>query len=1099
MAKSTRQHVFEGMELLPEGLIPFVEKRLESQITGHWQVQVVERVRGLRPNGDGQVNWDQQGLLQVMMAFWKEAFAMVLGHPERSYVSELLEVRNKLSHNENFTYDDAERALDTMRRLLEAVSAKDVAEKISAARDTILRTKYAELARNEERKKTQRSSISVDTVAGLMPWREVVEPHQDVATGEFQQAEFAADLAKVHNGSAPSEYRNPGEFFSRTYLTEGLSNLLLGAAKRLSGAGGDPVVELQTNFGGGKTHSMLALYHMVGGTPVEDLPGLDQLLSKNELTVPQKISRAVLVGTSLDPLNMTAAKDGTKISTIWGELAWQLGGPEVFAMVAENDKLGIAPGSNLLEAIFKKCAPCLILIDEWVAFLRQIYKVEGLPSGSFDANISFVQALTEAVKASPGTLLVASLPASQIEVGGEGGQEALARLKQTFSRVESSWRPASQEESYEIVRRRLFKEIPGDKFHHRDNTLKQFAKLYRENTNDFPQGCADEDYRRKLEKAYPIHPELFDQLYTSWGSLEKFQRTRGVLRLMAQVIHELWMGNDPSVMIMPGSVAISTARVEPELLHYLDASWQSIIAGDVDGTTSTPYKIDQSAPNLNRYSATRRVARSVFMGTAPTHGQENKGLDDKQINLGVVQPGERPAIFGDALRRLTNQAKFMHSDLGRYWYSMSASLNRIAADRAGQLEEALVLMEIDKALVGYINGLGDRGHFDAVQVAPGSSSDVPDEPGGVRAVILGVAHPHTGRDGSEALAEAKDILMQRGSTPRVYRNMLVFLAAEQRQLDNLKSAMRSALAWAEIVRETDRLDLTQSDSALAKAKLTESSETLKTRLKEAWCYLLYPVQESAQADLEWTSAKVPAQDGLLARASKKLVSDEGLLPELGPARLDRELQKYIWNGKDHLFLKDLWEYMNRYTYLPRVKNRAVLAKAVQSAITGMLPGPFAYADRWDESKHSYVGLAISGPSHVQVVIDSDAVIIKPDVADSYRPKPREEPAGRGGANPTDPNSPVPTPGGDPGGDPAPAAEKKPTRFVGTVMISADRPARDIHQIVEAIIEQLTTLPGSDVSLKLEIDAEVPSGLDRAKVRTLIENATTLGFIDKSIK
>ena len=1098
MAKSTRQHVFEGMELLPEGLIPFVEKRLESQITGHWQVQVVERVRGLRPNADGQVNWDQQGLLQVMMAFWKEAFSMVLGHPERSYVSELLEVRNKLSHNENFTYDDAERALDTMRRLLESVSAREVAEKISTSRDTILRTKYAELARNEERKKTQRSTISVETVGGLLPWRDVVEPHQDVATGEFQQAEFAADLAKVHNGSAPSEYRNPGEFFSRTYLTEGLSSLLIGATKRLSGEGGDPVVELQTNFGGGKTHSMLALYHMVGGTPVEDLPGLDQLLSKNELTVPKKINRAVLVGTSRGPQDVISLEGGRTIRTTWGELAWQLGGADVFDMIAEQDARGIAPGSDMLEAIFKKCAPCLILIDEWVAYLRQIYKVEGLPSGSFDANLSFVQALTEAVKASPGTLLVASLPASQIEVGGEGGQEALARLKQTFSRVESSWRPASQEESYEIVRRRLFKEIPGDKFHHRDNTLKQFVKLYRENTNDFPQGCSDEDYRRKLEKAYPIHPELFDQLYTSWGSLEKFQRTRGVLRLMAQVIHELWMGNDPSVMIMPGSVAISTARVEPELLHYLDTSWQSIIAGDVDGVTSTPYKIDQSAPNLNRYSATRRVARAVFMGTAPTHGQENKGLDDKQINLGVVQPGERPAIFGDALRRLTNQAKFMHSDLGRYWYSMSASLNRIAADRAGQFEEALVLMEIDKALVTYINGLADRGHFDAVQVAPGSSSDVPDEPGGVRAVILGVAHPHTGRDGSEALAEAKDILMQRGSTPRVYRNMLVFLAAEHRQLDNLKAAMRSALAWAEIVRETDRLNLTQSDSALAKAKLAEGNETLKTRLKEAWCYLLYPVQESAQADLEWTSAKVPAQDGLLARASKKLVSDEGLLPELGPARLDRELQKYIWNGKDHLFLKDLWEYLNRYTYLPRLKNQGVLVKAVQAAVGGMLPGAFAYAERWDEKSGRYLGLAIERAVNAAVVIDSDSVIVKPDVADAHRPG-SVQPGPAGG--PEGPGDRPPETGGQPtGGAPEPTpTEKKPTRFTGTVMISPDRPARDMHQIVEAIVEQLTTLPGCEVKLKLEIDAEVPSGLERAKVRTLVENANTLGFIEKSIE
>ena len=1098
MAKSTRQYVFEGMEFLPKALIPFVETRLESSLTGHWQVQVVQKLPGLRSNGKGEIAWDLAALLNAMDRFWMDAFKSVLGRAERSIVNELVDVRNKLSHNESFTYDDAERALDSMRRLMEAISAGEVALPLSRMRDTILRTKFTELQRNEERRKTQRLDISVETVGGLLPWREVVEPHQDVATGEFQQAEFAADLAKVHNGSAPAEYREAREFFARTYLTEGLSNLLIGAAKRLSGTGGDPVVELQTNFGGGKTHSMLALYHMVGDTPVEDLPGLDQLLSRNELTVSREIRRAVLVGTSRGPQDVISPEGERKIHTTWGELAWQLGGTEAFGMISENDARGIAPGSNLLEAIFKKCAPCLILIDEWVAYLRQVYKVDGLPSGSFDANLSFVQALTEAVKASPGTLLVASLPASQIEVGGEGGQEALARLKQTFSRVESSWRPASQEESYEIVRRRLFKEIPGDKFQHRDNTLKQFAKLYRENTNDFPQGCADEDYRRKLEKAYPIHPELFDQLYTSWGSLEKFQRTRGVLRLMAQVIHELWMGNDPSVMIMLGSVAVSTARVEPELLHYLDTSWQSIIAGDVDGVTSMPYKIDLSAPNLNRYSATRRVARAVFMGTAPTHGQENKGLDDKQINLGVVQPGERPAIFGDALRRLTNQARFMHSDLGRYWYSMSASLNRLAADRAGQFEEALVLMEIDKVLVGYINGLGERGHFDAVQVAPGGSSDVPDEPGGVRAVVLGVAHPHTGRDGSEALTEARDILMQRGGTPRVYRNMLVFLAAEHRQLDNVKSAMRSALAWAEIDRETARLNLTQSDSALAKAKLAESNETLEARLKEAWCYLLYPVQESAQADLAWTWAKVSAQDGLLAHASKKLVSDEGLLPELGPARLDRELQKYIWNGKQHLHLKDIWEYLNRYTYLPRVKNRSVLSKAVHAAVSGMSPGPFAYAERWDETKDIYVGMAISGASTAQVMIDGESVIIRPEVAEQHRQKQTAAAPSEGSAS-IEENGEKTTTQPLPGTPVTSPAEQNPTRFYGTAMISPERPARDIHQIVEAIIEQLTTLPDADVSIKLEIDAEVSSGLDRAKVRTLVENATTLGFMDKLVK
>lgn len=1098
MAKSTRQYVFEGMELLPEALIPFVEKRLESSLTGHWQLQVVERLPGLKPDSNGVIVWDQAALLNAMDRFWMDAFKTVLGRAERSIVNELVDVRNKLSHNGTFTYDDAERALDSMRRLMLAISAGEIAEQLGKMRDTILRTKFTELQRNEERRKTARLDISVETTGGLMPWREVVEPHQDVATGEFQQAEFAADLAKVHNGSAPSEYRNPREFFARTYLTDGLSTLLVGAAKRLSGGGGDPVVELQTNFGGGKTHSMLALYHMVGGSKAVDLPGLDQLLSKHELEVPAKVNRAVLVGTSRGPQDVISLEGGKKIRTTWGELAWQLGGAEAFEMLRENDERGIAPGSNLLESLFKKHAPALILIDEWVAYLRQIYKVEGLPSGSFDANLSFVQSLTEAVKASPGVLLVASLPASQIEVGGEGGQEALARLKQTFSRVESSWRPASQEESYEIVRRRLFKEIPGDKFHHRDNTLKQFAKLYRDNAADFPRGCAEEDYRRKLEKAFPIHPELFDQLYTAWGSLEKFQRTRGVLRLMAQVIHELWMGNDPSVMIMPGSVTISSPRVEPELLHYLDPSWQSIIAADVDGSSATPYRIDQSAPNLNRYSATRRVARAVFMSTAPTHGQENKGLDDKQINLGVVQPGERPAIFGDALRRLANQAKFMHSDLGRYWYSMSASLNRLAADRAAQLEEALVRVEIDKALTSYINTLADRGHFEAVQIAPNSSADVPDEPGGVRAIMLGVDHPHTGRDASEALTEAQDIMMQRGSTPRVYRNMLVFLAAEQRQLENVVTAQRTALAWSEIVRDTERLNLTHSDGALAKTKLAEANETLKTRIKEAWCYLIYPAQESAQSDVEWMSGKVPAQDGLLSRASKKLVSDQGIWPELGPDNLNRQLEKYIWNGKPHLSLRDLWEYLNRYTYLPRVKNRSVLIKTVQAAVGNMLPGPFAYAERWDEAAGEYRGLSISGASNPGVVIDSNSLIVSAEVAEAARPKPA----------PTDENPVLPSPGQPPNppgggvrepGESAPEAKHKPTRFSGTVFLSPDRPAAQMRQIIEAIVEQLTTLPDADVTLRLEIDADVPSGLDRSTVRTLIENATTLGFEDKQVR
>ena len=310
--------------------------------------------------------------------------------------------------------------------------------------------------------------------------------------------------------------------------------------------------------------------------------------------------------------------------------------------------------------------------------------------------------------------------------------------------------------------------------------------------------------------------------------------------------------------------------------------------------------------------------------------------------------------------------------------------------------------------------------------------------------------------------------------------------------------MRGALAWDGIVRETERLNLIQSDSALAKAKLTEANETVRTRLKEAWCYLLYPTQDGAEADVAWTSGKVPARDGLLGRASKRLVDEEGLLPDLGPARLDRELQRYIWNGKDHLSLKDLREYLNRYTYLPRLKDRSVLVRTVASAISGMLPGPFAYADGWDETTGTYRGLAIDNAASIQVVIDNESIIVRPDIAEAHRPPPRVSPADPGGGSPSSESTKILE---DDVGvvDDGQQTETKPTRFIGAVMISSERPARDIHQIVEAVVEQLTTLPGSEVTLKLEIDAEVPSGLDRARVRTLIENANTLSFIEKTIK
>ena len=233
----------------------------------------------------------------------------------------------------------------------------------------------------------------------------------------------------------------------------------------------------------------------------------------------------------------TRQVNGITVGTLWGDIAAQLGGQEGYAIVRAADEKGVAPGANDLVTIFNQFGPAVILIDELIAYVRNIYGVNGLPSGSFDANMTFVQSLTEAVKRSERSQLVASIPESDIEIGGEGGQAALERIGHTFSRLEDVWRPVGAREGFEIVRRRLFSPVKDEAA--RDAVCRDFIQLYGENPSDFPTECREATYLDRLRQAYPIHPELFDRLYDDWSTLQRFQRTRGVLRLMASVIHQL--------------------------------------------------------------------------------------------------------------------------------------------------------------------------------------------------------------------------------------------------------------------------------------------------------------------------------------------------------------------------------------------------------------------------------------------------------------------------------------------------------------------------------------------------------------------------------
>jgi predicted AAA+ superfamily ATPase len=629
MAISNHERVGRALSLLKEGLHPYIEREMKSVYKDRWLVAAtpyVDEDHTLKRSVALILREDVAAQLKLMDRQWNEVFKKTLGKAERSLINELINTRNTWAHGSStVSTDDAYRALDSVVRLLNAVTAPQ-ADTVEKQRYELLRLRFEDQARRETRRVAVAPTEGQPT-SGLKPWREIVTPHPDVASGRYQQAEFAADLWQVYLDEGSDEYRLPTEFFRRTYLTEGLKQLLSGALLRLSGKGGDPVIELQTNFGGGKTHAMLALYHLFLGVSAKDLPGLEPAFEAAALDEPpQNVNTVVLVGNKISPGQIHRKSDGTQVRTLWGEIAWQLGGKEAYEMIREADETATNPGDALKE-LFNRYAPCLILIDEWVAYARQLHETSDLPAGSFDTHFTFAQTLSESAKNAERTLLVVSIPASDIEIGGDRGKEALDRLKNAVGRVESPWRPASAEESFEIVRRRLFQPLVDPTlFVARDAVVKAFSEMYRTQAQEFPSECREADYERRLREAYPIHPELFDRLYSDWSSLDKFQRTRGVLRLMAKVIHALWEREDRSVLILPAHVPIDDTQVQSELTRYLDDNWIPILEKDVDGSNSLPLSLDRQNPNLGRYSACRRVARTIYLGSAPTLRAANRGF-----------------------------------------------------------------------------------------------------------------------------------------------------------------------------------------------------------------------------------------------------------------------------------------------------------------------------------------------------------------------------------------------------------------------------------------------------------------------------------------
>ena len=795
----------------------------------------------------------------------------------------------------------------------------------------------------------------------LQSWRNVIAPRAEVMQGRFDN--LAADLMQASQGQGGEEYSNPVEFFSRTYMTDGIRGLMMEALKRVTGQYGAPVIQVKTAFGGGKTHSMLALYHLMhGGFNARSVPVVRGMMDDLGLSALPRVNVAVISGT-FEGVSEPREVADIPVNTLWGNIAAQLGGYE-YVKAADRDRK--APGNFALLKMFDACGPCLVLIDELTAYGRKLYGTDKSSAGTFSNFQNFVQELTEAAKYSKNSLLVAAMPESKTENGDENGIRVFEILDNLFKRVESVWKPVEPREGFEVVKLRLFQECSDDRA--REETAEAFYRMYEHYKDDFPAEAHTTDYKERLISCYPIHPEIFDRLYGDWSTLQGFQRTRGVLSFIAAIVHDLWESGDTSPLIMPGSVNVANKDIHAKVTGSLPGGsvWNAILDNEIDGKESVPCLLDER-DRFREYSAASRVARTILLGSAPSaRGQAVRGVEKSRILLGTVRPDENISVYIEALGELRGALSYLYANdaANRFWYDTVPTLRKKAAELKAQQRDSDVEGEIHRRLVSL------KGSAMVSHMWPNSEgNDVPDKQD-VRLVILA---PNDGE------AEALKILLS-----RKFMNMLLFVKTDRMKLDDLREAVRVYLAWKYIARESRTLNLTEQQVDECRKTIDKTSTEIDRLAREAWSVVLVPECLDGRDVNNITFKTVTAKSaGSITENVLSSLSGDELSRKTDPDALNADIARYIWKNSDDIEIKRLWELLCTYCYLPRIAGFSVL----ESAIIGSIDRKY-FALAHGKNGGKYEGLTLNAPYSVEMT----DYIVKRDIAEKLiTPEPPEPP------------------------------------------------------------------------------------------------------------
>ena len=816
--------------------------------------------------------------------------------------------------------------------------------------------------------------------------------------------------------------------------------------------------------------------------------GVPALLDKAKVKGLVTAQVAVLDGNALSPSHPRAHGKVTA-NTLWGELAWQVGGDDGYALVAASDKDGTSPGKDILAKLLERFGPVIVLMDETVAYIRQLESGKSYKGGTYNSNMSFLQALTEAASRVPNAMVLASLPESSMEVGDQLGQQALAAVQNLFGRIEAVWKPVGADEAFQIVRRRLFGPVQDDRL--RQEVCRAFADLYTHEPERFPAEAREAAYLRRLEASYPIHPEVFERLYEDWSTLPRFQRTRGVLRLMARLIHSLWRADNRDLLVLPGSIPLDDIDVRNELVKHLPSGWDAIVDKDIDGAHAAPRVIDDGTPALGSMQACRRAARTVFLGSAPSvSGQKVRGIGIERVRLGCAQPGQSAAKYDDALRRLSDRLHYLYAGNDRFWFDLRPNLRPEMEDRVERFDKHLhVYPQIQERLQKLVK----CSCFGAVHVFA-ASKDIPDKID-LRLVVLDPDCPHKRKDTASAATRAAEaILTRHGDKPRELQNRLLFLVPDANAVQPLRDHVRRYLAWQSIVDDADQLNLDKHHEKEARRNLDDARGRVDASLKEAYRFLLAPVQDPDEPDgltkVRWEDETLSLAGSTYDKAIDAVTRErEWVIGAWAPPHLHGLLAKWFWKPDGPaVSCGKVWLDTARYLYMPRLRSADVFVQTVKDAIVHR--DWLGYASGGKDGV--YEGLLFGATGGVY--LSDDALLIHPDEAARAADKVSKNPGTSAAHDPSQTTVRPAGASGTTGKKPSAAPPRSFHRFHGTISIDMPDPIGHFTEVVQNVIEHFSAQYGTGVSVTVDIEARRDEGFDAKTVRVVRENAATMRFL-----